>query len=159
MYKEHEHSHGCRRGRHEAGNNLTLERWKTHHWKVAGCYFQQEWKKNFLLHRSMVSFLCWLLFLLWHLFHPSVTATACERSQSFCPKCRRQSIGTIGHWIQSACSADSLMVSIQPRRAITCVRVNSPKHWQSCHCLDPKVPCTLILVTGMGSADTSDRNG
>ena len=55
-------------------------------------------------------------------------------------------------------AAHSFTVSVQPQPAITSVRVNSLKHWQSCCCLDPKVPCTPILVTGMASAALTVSN-
>ena len=47
---------------------------------------------------------------------------------------------------ESAFSADSLTVSVQPPCAIACinicVHVKNPEHWQPHHCLDTRQYCT-----------------
>ena len=136
----------------EAGNNLALERRKTVLTGRSQVAISSRSGGRIFFSIGPWSTFCADSCFYFGIFHPGVTAAACKRSQSFCPKCRRQSVGTIGNWIQSACSADSLTVSVQPRRAVACIRINNPQNWQSCRCLDPKVPCTLILVIGMASA-------
>ena len=55
---------------------------------------------------------------------------------------------------ESASSADSLTVSVQPPRAIVCISIcvydKNPKHWQLYCCLDTRT--ILHTLVGMGSA-------
>ena len=61
-----------------------LECW-IHYQKVAGLSPCRSGARIFF---SRVNFPCWLLF--WYPFQPRVTAVACQRSWSFCEKCRWQ---------------------------------------------------------------------
>ena len=121
------------------------------HWKVAGCYLQQEWQKKFF------SIGPWSAFCAGSCFYFGISFTlVLLKLHAKDPSHSAQSAGDsqlaplVTGFSQFAVHSFTVSVQLQP--AITSVRVNSLKHWQSCCCLDPEVPCTPILVTGMASA-------
>ena len=64
-----------------SGDSSVAER-QTHNQKVLGSSRGRSGQRIFF---SRVNYLCWLLF--WYLFHPRMTAAACERSWSLPQKC------------------------------------------------------------------------